>query len=247
MNKITDVLPKPIKFAVYRYGYTYVIQENQVLIIDNASPPNVFVEELPFQPTTFGSGGGRVCLYHPQEGAASFIGNVLSSTWIHSEMSSQGHQFSAPFGLAVYNEKYLAESGNWHGLDLMGMPIIKRGPVTNCPFTGQSFYDPLLGAMLENNNVLTFQRSAISFGQLNGIQGELIYCNPDDLPQQLIPYSYAAQNLHGAGMQEGYLFTPDGGRSWQKRRLSGFGVITERAILDVSTAGGVQVVVGIYP
>ena len=237
---LTDVLPLPVTFCAYRHGYLYVAQRDQVLVLDPAR--NVTVHALDFEPTRLSSYGGRVCLLHPASGAAQFSGAHLTAQFT-AEPHTPAH-FSAPLGLPVRNKLPLVPGTEWVGEDVMGMPVMYRGKVTHCPLTGRSYYDPLLGAQLSHDSLLTFARSTSAFAELGGVPGELLYAEAESLPDQLIPYSYARQNLHGAGMHGGFVFTPDSGRSWRKRSLLGFGVLTEKAVLSVSAEQGVRMITG---
>lgn len=236
--KITDILPQPITLVAYRYGHLYVVQGQQVLILHER---DVYTIELGFTPEHMASFGGVVALAG-QDGAAQ-----LTGTAVLRQFTGRG-QYSLPLAEIVRDGEPLTDQVAFTGSDVMGLPVVvsPSGAVTHSPLTQRSYYEPLLGTMMERSSLLTFQASQQNFGQLNGVIGELMYAKIEELPKMLIPYSYIRQNLHGAGFDGGYVFTPDSGRSWRKRRLEGWGVLSEKAVLSVSQAGGVQVITGAW-
>lgn len=234
---ITDLLPMPVTLAAYRYGYLYVVQGNTLLVIKGA---DVIRHDLNFTPHRFSSYGGLVA-FAGHDGAAQ-----VSGTGVVSQFTGTG-VYSLPLAEIVRNGQPLTNHAAWKGLDIMGLPVEQMGQVTHSPFTRRTYYEPVLGAQLEHDSILSFQRTDKHFGLLNGVIGELLYADAQSLPEMLIPYSYRMQNLHGAGFHGGFVFTPDSGRSWRKRKLNGFGVLTEQAVLAVSMERGVELITGYWP
>lgn len=240
---LTDLLPDPITFTVYRYRHLYVVQRDHLLVLTPQG--SVVTHPLGFAPESFHSYGGLVS-FTGFRGAAQLSGPdlVLHEALPSSEAPAT---YTAPLAEPIKNGVPLTPHALWSGEDLHGLPLTYRGRVSHAPLLDRSFYEPLLGATLEPHHYLVFQRTRAQFGLLNGVPGELLYAEPDALPQTLVAYSYPQLNLHGAGYQGGFLFSPDFGRSYRTRKLDGFGVLTERGILACSPEGGVQLVTGVFP
>lgn len=234
-TRITDILPQEVTFAVYRYRHLYVVQGQDVLVLDKQR--NLTHLKLNFAPSTWASYAGHFALYDPAHGVAA-----LTGAEVLAEQTGSG-PFAAPLGNPLSGGVGLVMPAQLPGPDVNGLPYQSYGQVVRVDVLDRSFYSRLTGALVEPGRVLAFTGQTEGFSFLNGVQGNLLY---GDAPELTVPYAYGAQGLFGAGTPDGYVFTPDMGRSWRVRHLGGFGVLTESAVVRVNPVQGVEVVVGTW-
>jgi len=233
LRHITDLPVTPITFALQRYGLIYIVQNRTVSILE----PNesLVTVELEFTPSTWASYGGSVVLLHPVLGIAQFSGKdlVLQRTG--------RRQYSAPNASPHINNVELATGTVTRFADINGIPVEVTGRVTDFVQHDFTLIDPVLSAYYEPGNSLVFQNNISDFSRYNGISGKLMY---GTIPETLVPYVFPSNGILAAGIEDGYMYSPDMGTSWRRRKLAGFGIFTDKAILQAHPLTGVQVVKG---
>lgn len=233
MTHYTD-LPTPVEpsLVVYRYGHLYVVQERHVSVL---RPGKAFeVHELDFAPTTWASYGGNISFYGP-DGLARFVGVSLESQYTDPGV------YAAPMGMLQRDGVSLEDKPVWTGAELNGVPYERFGDAWIVKHLGITFYQEPRAGLVEPHQTLMLFEGRKGFSYYNGVAGDLLYA---DVPEKLVPYLYPQQGLMAAGCEDGYLFSPDMGISWRRRKLSGFGAMTERGVLEVSAQHGIRAAIG---
>lgn len=228
MRKITGTPQLPPSFALWRYGFVYLVHHNQVLVVH----PNFSTKrhDLDFAPTTWASYDGRVVFYAPDAGIAQ-----LSGAQLVLQHTSRG-PYSAPYGVATCAGEGLIEPSmaleERNGLDLSQL-----GPVWRSASRGLTLPREPAGVMMEPDQLLVVTRDPEHFSHANGVSGKLLYAENAArdglLDGPLVPTTFRHRGVLTVGFEHGYIFTPDLGVSWRVRRLPGWGVVTDRAILSV--------------
>lgn len=233
MLKITGTSHLPVTFALHRYGFTYVVHGRSVLLLK----PNLDSELviLDFAPTTWASYKQRVVLYAPDAGIALFSGVKLVLQETH------GLAFSAPYSNPTVDGRSLTGERTLGMPDLNGLDIQRRENGWYSVSQGKSFSAEPRAALIEPGQRLVITRDPKQFAVYNGVAGALLYA--EDLLQQglfdkpLVPYVYPGRGVLAVGTPLGYAFSPDMGISWRHKRLPGFGIVADKAVLSVHDAG----------
>lgn len=234
---LTTLSRNPVGLALYRYGHLYVSQGRDLTIVDPSG--NTERQQLAFTPGSWASYGGQVTLYDRYAGVICFAGNGIVA-----ESHTPGRRYAAPYATPMADGVPLV--GGHEALDgeeINGL-MMHAGKIPGhwyLPVQRQHVPSPVVAAGVELDHWITFSQDAQRFSSYNGTTGRLLYGRP---PHQLVPYLYPDQGLIAAGTADGYLFSPDLGLSWRRRQLDGWGVLTERSILQVSPARGVEILEG---
>jgi hypothetical protein len=230
MKKIVPLPEVPITFALYRYGHIYVQQERLLSVIGPLGAHTL--HELPFAPSTWASYGGSVVLYNNRDGIVQLAGNELSYTF------TEPGRYSAPYAVPSFNgEPLISGLEGLHYDDVNGLMV----DGLFLPAHRSHLEVPLASALLEHDHWLAFSHDAARFSLYNGMTGTLPYGNP---PELLVPYAYPQQGVLAGGFEHGYAFSPDMGMSWRLRRLEGWGLLTERSVLQAVPGDGLTLLKG---
>lgn len=234
---LSDLPRLPVTLSIYRYGHLYVVQDRDLTILDpHGSRHQV---SLDFRPSTWSAHGGQLALYDRYAGVALFSGHRVIA-----ESHEEGRRYSAPYATPMVDGKPLLGGHEALTDEEVNGVLVTHSTAPGrwyLPMQRQDVPAPVIAASVELGHWITFHDNQQHFSTYNGTMGRLMFGEP---PKQIVPYLYADQGLLAAGLPDGYLFTPDLGLSWRRRKLSGWGVLTERAVVQVSTDRGIEILEG---
>jgi hypothetical protein len=237
---LTDLDRGSVDWVLYRYGHLYIVQDRELLVLDPDGGSHRTL--LEFTPTTWAAYGGQLTLYDRYAGIAVFSGHRLLA-----ESHQVGFKYTAPYAMPLADgQPLLGAPEQLRGVDgeeVNGLLVSHSNMpgMWHLPVQGQDVPAPITAASLELGHWITFHKDKRLFTHYNGTRGRLMFGDP---PERIVPYLYAGQGLLAAGTPNGYLLSPDLGLSWRQRSLSGWGALTERAILQVSPDRGVEIIEG---
>lgn len=225
-------LPDPIDLAIARDEVLYILAGGKAYAAPIVVGATLKEIPLPFRPTTWAYGQFDMTLYNPEEGLALVRGIQPVKVWTGEPPYAA--PYGAPFSkgkpllgeLVVERRKYLKETNGY----VWAYRNVGKTEWVN-PHFGRWGKLPILAA--DPGNDLVIQGHADAFVVHHGYSAPLLYAAP---PQKAVPYTLV-NGLVLIGCEDGYCFSPDGGKSWRRRKLDGFGVITDRAILYVNSTG----------
>ncbi len=225
-------LDTEIDLAVCRDNVVYFLSGGKAYALPVASGAVPEVISLPFTPTTWAYGQLNMVLYNPSEGLALVRGAVPVYVWTgkppyaapYGAPFSQGKPLLGDF--LIEKRKYLKETNGF----VWAYRNVEKTMWMN-PHTGRYGLLPIIGA--DPFQDLVIQGVADEFVVRHGMASPLLYAQP---PKVAVPYTLK-NNTILIGCESGYCFSPDMGRSWRLRKLDGFGVATDKALLYINKNG----------
>ena len=236
-QQLMELTQDPITFALYRYGYVYVLQKQTLSVV---GPDKVRKQhQLEFTPTTWASYGGQLCMYDRYEGICQVVGTEIGIVALPKESTDR---FSAPYANPLRNGKGILGSNELTlDFDINGLMLDTHSKQLTIPVQDIPLKRMPINALIEPGDWLLFNDTPEHFSLYNRTSGKLLH---GQVPKVLVPYAYPSQGLLAAGHEGGYVFTPDMGISWRHRKLDGWGILTERTILQASPEKDLQIVQG---